>query len=163
MSDMHWDTIEVALKNERAALCGCDACKLGRDSIDAALAFVREQRRVPTAPQVAPTPQADANEREIIEGMADDWLERHEPGSDEWAQAQVIRAWLDNYSGTMYAERTPVAATPQGAIPDDTTCGLCGGRGDMWDYGKENLTCPVCNGTGELTLPWDAAQGKDTP
>lgn len=57
----------------------------------------------PAAATLSPT------ERGIIEAMRDDWLQRHEPGSDEWADAQVIAAWLNGYKGTMYGDATPVA------------------------------------------------------
>jgi len=45
-------------------------------------------------------------ERAIIEAMRDDWLTRYEPGDSEWADAQVIDAWLDGYRGTMYGDAT---------------------------------------------------------
>lgn len=43
-------------------------------------------------------------ERGIIEAMVEDWSQLYEPGSDEWADAKMIDAWLHGYSGTMYDE-----------------------------------------------------------
>lgn len=49
------------------------------------------------APVPAPTVSSDVSD--IIAIMADDWLERYSAGDSQWADAQVVRDWLDSLKG----------------------------------------------------------------
>ena len=52
------------------------------------------------APWEQPQPAIPPDVRETIEAMTEDWLQLYEPGSDEWANAQVIVSWLDQQEPT---------------------------------------------------------------
>lgn len=64
-------------------------------------------------------PTLTDHEREIIEAMAEDWIQLYEPGSNEWADAQVIVSWLNNYRGTFADEIRLVESQPQPTMPPD--------------------------------------------
>ncbi len=67
--------------------------------IDAAMDWLKAAQ--PTAPQPTVVPDY---ERTILVMMVDDIKAHYPSGSEAWARAVTIEAWLDNYSGMGSAE-----------------------------------------------------------
>lgn len=42
----------------------------------------------------------------------------------------------------------------------DFECGHCSGRGYIMDGKKKQIDCPVCKGTGKITVRWRSPDGR---
>ncbi len=103
----------------------CPTCgaEIGNESLQEAIRMWNRRTPAPLSAQSVANrhaydhvPTVDEYTRNILESMVDDWLRRYEPGAMEWSDAQVIRAWLDNYSGTFYADAHRTTARGEGGL-----------------------------------------------
>jgi DnaJ-class molecular chaperone len=123
----HWDVIEGVLEDERDRHIISGGLAANRKEIDAALAFVREQRA-----QVQQSAM-----KQYLKGRTTIIATR-----DEWNQ-RYVDGWKDGYN--VLQEDSP------------QICAVCGGDGEIEDGSHLSppidgdwpmITCRECNGTG---------------